>query len=740
MHKQKPALIGGIMFVLVILMICGLANTVSAAPKRPKLVLMNQRGDIVSNFNISDSVFIGVKNLIPHRRYSIRILQDNSEIASSHFEANASGEISPNILWYDVGIVYDAKGNGRLNVEKTIDSRYVVEVRAKEKLILKASFKIFDLAYIPRIFVTDEEGNIRTSFLKGESQIYLRGENFPPGVPLRAYLVKAQRTWENNDELNDVSGEYRQVKLDSRVTSFKDILLAKRDLGVGSYDVVVDFSPMDGHFSRSAISEASDVISKYSMSGFVLYDEGVGHIEQDMACQAPAHDPVTMAVYGAPNPIYRNSFSADEEIWMTIDPYFKGNNLVGKKARIYVVKHKTAAQWDTNNSLMDESGGWEETTIQPGCANVNYIPIWLNPKIDDYDVVMDFQLPDGMYNGVYDKGIDIVDMADDVGFTIPSSWVTLNQIKFNHDLTSNLSDGITIKQNNSVNITAPEWTKTGKAQSVAYVRDKSVAIKARFTANSSVTSAKIRAIGGSPLGDLGEVTVNFSGGVSNYVSFYPANKTPNQVDFRYLTWKWKYRDANGSGSTEVEMATSSNKTFIVLSNPLAPMQAPWVDGILERACLWAKGENIEANIVAKLTDNAYYYTGKTYNGYNSHASNSIFNLTTFLQATWADCQDMSAYLHVLCRALGISTTMLRIGGGFDTKPILAIGNTVWNDTTWNFHRVGSYNTKVYDACLMLNQSSPIVPKDMDVNGNYKAGLYDSGTWSPGTPFDITNIY
>lgn len=81
----------------------------------------------------------------------------------------------------------------------------------------KKWYKILDLAYIPRIFVTDEEGNIRTSFLKGESQIYLRGENFPPGVSLRVYLVKAQRTWENNDELNDVSGEYRQVKLDSRV-------------------------------------------------------------------------------------------------------------------------------------------------------------------------------------------------------------------------------------------------------------------------------------------------------------------------------------------------------------------------------------------------------------------------------------------------------------------------------------------------------------------------------------------
>ncbi len=739
--KAKKTIFFSIFMLTVIALLIFITGCVT---KKPEVILLNQRGNVVQKFKIFDSLLVGAKTLTPQKRYVFEIVRGDKKITSSVFMSNKLGNIPAIVLWYDIGVDYDLSGNGRLKIKETIGEDYRLVVREQKKQAFEIPFEVHDLKYIPRVYTVDENGNIRSGFRKNESDIYLVGENFPPGSDMRVYLVKAQRTWGNEEKLEDVTSQYKTIQLEERIGSFKILLSARDTLEIGSYDVVIDFFPMDGHYSHSQYPEASDAIWREINSGFVLFSGGgIGHIEQEMACQAPPHDPNNMAVYGAPNPIYRDNFSADEEVWMTIDPYFQGNNLVGKKARVYVVQSKTAQGWDADTSLNDVDGltGWDETTIQPGCANVNYVPVWLNPSPGDYDVVMDFQLPDGTFNGVYDKGVDIIDMADDMGFNVPNLWVTLDQIKFNHNTSSNQNDAITIKQNGSTGISAPEWTKTGIAKPAAYVKDKSIVIRARFTAHSSVTSAKIKANGGGVLGDLGEITVTFSGGISDFFTFTPANKIPNYVGYKYITWNWKYRDVNNSGYAETEAATSRNKIYIVYADPQSPMTVPWVDGVLEKACSWANNESVEADIVAELTDGAFYSTGKTYFGGNSHSPGSTFYLTSFLSENWADCRDMSAYLHVLCRAVGVAPTqMLRIQGLFDTKPILPIGNTSWGSTSWNFHRVGYYLNKVYDACLKLNQSSPVIPKSMNVNGNYKSGLYDSGTWNPLTPFDITTIY
>jgi hypothetical protein len=146
--------------------------------------------------------------------------------------------------------------------------------------------------------------------------------------------------------------------------------------------------------------------------------------------------------------------------------------------------------------------------------------------------------------------------------------VDVTDIKFDHS-SGDTSDGIAI-----YDVTVPEWVKGGQNEPVAYKKNTDVAIKAKFTVSptsSSITSAKIRATtSDSILGNLGEQTINFSGGVSNpeYITFTPSNATPISIGEETITWQWKAKDLNGQSSSEYNIGTSgSHKIYAVYDSP-----------------------------------------------------------------------------------------------------------------------------------------------------------------------------
>jgi hypothetical protein len=444
-------------------------------------------------------------------------------------------------------------------------------------------------------------------------------------------------------------------------------------------------------------------------------------------------------------------FAEIEEVWVAVNPKAGGGSYVHKQARLYVVAHKTS--WADGDTLDDvSSDSCEQVTIQPGCANVNYHKVWSNPGINDYDVIVHFEPFSTPPNkDKYKKGTDIIDKVSDIGFYVPNNWVCLESISFDHS-SSGTSDGVNIRINKNDDVTVPEWQKSKQSYPAAYIKNKNITVKAKISVKTGVSSCKIRAVKEyGPLADITLQPLTFGGATTKTFTLNVSAPTPNHIASSNQKWKWYCEDVGGSGSSQELMCASQNKVFVVLSDPVAPMAEPWANGVLDRACWWANGQANEADTVAKVTDGAYKYTGVMYCGKGYHSSGSTFDLSTFLNQTsssnnpcqyfpWADCQDMSAYLHVLSRALGVSSIQVRkIQGSFQYHPILPIGHSGWDSGGWGFHRVGHYNNKVYDACLMLNQSAPIIPKNMDVNGNYKTGLYKSGNWSPKSPYDIQTI-
>jgi len=332
--------------------------------------------------------------------------------------------------------------------------------------------------------------------------------------------------------------------------------------------------------------------------------------------------------------------------------------------------------------------------------------------------------------------------VDEGNYAITVFKTEVTHVKFDHTA-GDTADGINIRENNSTDISVPEWVKGGQNKPAAYKKSTSVTIKTRFTVSpSSVTSAKIQATtSDSILGNLGEQTVSFSSGVSSpeYISFTPTSSTPSSIDKDTVTWQWKVNDVNGSSSSEVDINTSGAHTiYTVLGTPQSPMTEPWTQ-VLDYACVWANGKTSESAAVTPITTNAYNNLGKNYYGQNTHAAGTTFNLTSFLSANWADCRDMSATVHVFTRAIGGTTTNVRkIDGPFDYKSIDPVGLPGWDTGAWNFHQVGNYSG-VYDACLRLKQSNPRIPTGEDINGSYKTDLYDSGTWDPKAPFNYTTV-
>ena len=274
--------------------------------------------------------------------------------------------------------------------------------------------------------------------------------------------------------------------------------------------------------------------------------------------------------------------------------------------------------------------------------------------------------------------------------------------------------------------------------------------------------------------------VSFTDGQSGWVSFTVSGSTPGSVGIGTASWQWQFRYADPYDW--VNDGTSSNTLYIVLAPPQSPMEEPWVYYVLIKACNWASGKTSATTAMEAITTGTYSNLNVTYNGGITHTSGMTFHLTQFMSDAEGDCQDMSAYVHVLTRAIGASSSVRRItdpssieddiyGGWphdrFWYKPIDPIGNPsgaqygpdgwtldpeppppelgvpYWDYCWWYFHQVAYYSGGVYDATIRTNKSSPYVPTGMDINGDYKTEvLYyaiPEGQWDTGDPWSYQQV-
>ena len=350
-------------------------------------------------------------------------------------------------------------------------------------------------------------------------------------------------------------------------------------------------------------------------------------------------------------------------------------------------------------------------------------------------------------------------------------------MKFYH---GGANDALDICKNYSTEITVPEYdTVAGRNEVFAYVKGATPTVKVKFQADPPDTpSLTIDAINtvGSANWNLADTILYINGSgfsigdANGYVLFSTGDGTtvPNSVQDTNVYWSWRVVAVGGTPRSPYAMGSTNHSFYTLLAAPQAPLAEPWTD-VLDYACNWASGETTAQGVVYEITEDAYNNNFKNYNGLVSKTTGGTCYLGSLLQATEADCRDMSAVVQLFSNALGVergqSGIQVRLidtvgsSTGFYYKSLDPIGTPSWvggtSSSWWNFHQVGYYNNSdVYDATTRLNQSTPRIPLGESINGNYKTDLYnnnvgtyeegwthvDDHQWSPQSPHSITNLY
>jgi hypothetical protein len=343
--------------------------------------------------------------------------------------------------------------------------------------------------------------------------------------------------------------------------------------------------------------------------------------------------------------------------------------------------------------------------------------------------------------------------------------VDVTHIKFNYDTQSRQYDGLTIRKNKDTAIEAPEWVASpAKNEKFAYIKgDSDRKVQAKFyTSESNVEHMHIEADvdpnPSIPIGDLGEEQVWFvSNPTSFYTTFTSSIDVPNDVNKRTFNWRWHVTKVNGESVGSQEIGYTANHTFYTL---LDVPQSPWDwydDGeneeeqvwteVLDDACNWAKGETSPDSVATKITE-GIYYMGDTDGDidydwpqgrciYSSGTGNRTFNLTGFLgdinssSSVIVNCSDVGNLFNIYSSAVGCSSQSKRIWNwwyGFETKSIDPIGTPGWATTGWYYHQYGWLSSQVDDACIRVNQGSPILPSNMSQS------TYDGYLLAPGEEY------
>jgi hypothetical protein len=167
---------------------------------------------------------------------------------------------------------------------------------------------------------------------------------------------------------------------------------------------------------------------------------------------------------------------------------------------------------------------------------------------------------------------------------------------------------------------------------------------------------------------------------------------------------------------------------------------PWID-TLDRSTRFAAGLDTDDAVMRALARRFWANSEHIYDGgaHSTPTDYNTLNLERFLNPSidiQADCRDMSNFLALLGRSLGLNVTTFRIRGGvsvpaafwvqylgphgghqpafiinslgqlrFTTPPVHA-----WTQTRWNYHQVAFYNGNLFDSAAMI-ELDPFVPRN-----------------------------
>jgi hypothetical protein len=377
------------------------------------------------------SLVIRIVGLRPSTLHAATISDDDGEIMTQSILSDAKGEIRDAVIWPQIGID-DPREDQRRPVEEVRERWYGRTINLElrdDKRVAGAVAVIIPKDRRPLAVATDADGLLLNGFEIGQHDARLTLLDYPAGEDLRIWMVPRQHDWRPGDPIAPIvlsSDRVAQIDVRPEGAVHRAVVAGREELLPGAYDFVIRRIRYGYEDDDDLVLRASDVVTNRRATGLVVREEfwaskvirgGCTNLQQIAGRRTLGN------IW--PYIQFTDTFQVGEDVWGALDPNALDPAHTGKAVAVYVIPHKTAAQWAMDNSLnnlavLGGNAAVPQWVTQSWCVNANLRLLWPNAtQVGDYDIVADFgnnspTLAGFLRDDHYDMPLDIID-----GYVVP---------------------------------------------------------------------------------------------------------------------------------------------------------------------------------------------------------------------------------------------------------------------------------------------------------------------------------
>jgi hypothetical protein len=402
--------------------------------------LLDDQGATRELFAVGETIFVSARGLPPFTTCTFSLERGTKKqevLARLTSDRHGALPVTPLVPY--VGLHNLTEGNSDRQVpgthedaEKLIGGRrYAILAAASAPEGIRdhtLKFGVLERNSGSQIFSSSPSGHLVTGMEEGEVGVTLR--NFPSGC-VRIFAVRRQFGWRPGDPIEPVrtrEGTSIVTTVRTEKASHYVRLARAAELGPGSYQFIARAFRAGWHEADETILLRDDVVSDRRFASLVIrypFKQRFGNyngliLTPQIAGRPLAHRPYFHFV---------DNFPKGTDVYAALDPDALPAGLVSKRAAIYVIAHKSAAEWNASNALLDISGPGMTPAVKivpivPGCINWNSTLVWPNPQTPGkYDIVIDFgnNNPDPtqfVTDATLDPPFDMIDGYVRTGFCV----------------------------------------------------------------------------------------------------------------------------------------------------------------------------------------------------------------------------------------------------------------------------------------------------------------------------------
>jgi dienelactone hydrolase len=399
--------------------------------------LLDDQGTGRESFSAGETIFVSARGLPAYEMCTFMLVRGGAGdeiLARFACDRHGSLPITPLIPYFGL---FDAESGYRLRLhkdaERAVDGQVFtirVEGGPKSSIVETLAFRAGKRS-CPYLFSSDRESRLSTGVELGEHPVGVTLFGFAAGC-VRLFVVARQFGWREGDPIDPVrtrAGAPITVTTRIRGPEPHFVLLGPaEEFGAGSYQFIARAFPPGWYLADETVLLPGDVVSDRRFASLVVrypFKQRFGDYNGVILTPQVAGRPL------AHRPYFRfvDNFPKGTDVYAALDPDALPQGLVSQRAAIYVIQHKTAAQWNASNALNDISfpgmtSAVKIVPIVPGCVNWNTTLAWPNPQTPGaYDIAIDFGNNAAnpaafMTDGTLDPPLDMIDGYVRVGFYV----------------------------------------------------------------------------------------------------------------------------------------------------------------------------------------------------------------------------------------------------------------------------------------------------------------------------------